>query len=57
MDVVKKNKSLCLISGEQLEMIEGALREGKRLELFSETSGNVKIKVVTRKDLMYNKQN
>lgn len=47
-------KQLCLISDKQLEAIERALSEGKRIELSPSPSGDIKIRVVLRKDLSYN---
>ena len=47
----------CRFTDEQLEVMEQALRDGKRLELFYDSANSIKIKVVTRKDLAYNKGN
>lgn len=49
-----KNRAVCLITAKQLNAIEKALSDGKRVELTSSPTGNVKIRVVYRKELVYN---
>lgn len=42
------------LSARQVEKIEDALREGKKLEIIPVSHGEIKIMVVFRKTLVYN---